>query len=198
VVISHADLPSGTAKTAVVAPAVASRSGVSEAQFNCVRPHQLEELRTAGLLGRHKAHMARVFRHGRWRMLADLQEPQKHPDAEASPNTDETHRNVKLRPAGDISSAEKRPASEHLLNTEETHHNANLQTVADTRNPQKRPAAEHLLNAERDHRNGKWRKLADIRSLKRRPSAEAQRHHARSRGHLHFVGRIFDGAGRRT
>ena len=196
--IRHADLPSGRANTEVISPAVASRSGVSEAQFNCVRHHHGDQLRTAGLLSRLRPHIAhvsasdRIHRHGPWRMLADIREPPKHPGAEALPNNDETHRKT----AADIRSAEKRPAAEPSLNTDETHHKANWRTVADIRNPQKRPAAEPLLNADRPHR--KWRTLADIRSLQRHSGAEALRHHARSKGRFHFVGRVFNAADGRS
>src|SRR5258708_18724002 len=56
---SLAALPSGTANTEVdghIAPAVESHSGVSEAQFECVRSHRhgVEHLRTAGGVGHPK------------------------------------------------------------------------------------------------------------------------------------------------
>jgi len=209
VAFSLAALPSGTPNTEVdghISPAVVSHSGISEAQFECVRSHRhgVEHLRTAGLSDHLKRHMVRVLtfdrhhRHGRWRMLADIRSPEKHPDAEASPNTDEPRRSAKLRTAADIRNPEKRPAAEPLLNTDETRRNAKLRTVvADIRNPQKRPAAESLLNAERTHRNGRSR-LADMRSLQRRPAAEALRRHARSKAHLHFVGPLFDSARKRS
>ncbi len=295
--IRRADLPAGTANTVVdghVFPVVASHSGVSEAQFECVRSHRhsVEHVRTAGLLSHLKPRMARVLdrthRHARWRMvadirdlqkrpgaealpntdeirrnaklqtLADIRSPEKRPGAEALPNTDEIRRNAKLRTLADIRSPEKRPgaealpntdeirrsaklrtaadirnperrrgaealpntdeirrsaklrtvadirspekhpAAEPLLNTDEAHRNTKLRTVADIRNPQKRPAAEPLLNADRTHRNARSRMLADIRSLQRRPPAEAVRRHARSKAHLHFVGPVFDAAGRRS
>ena len=204
--ISHADLQSGPSNTEVdgrISPVVASRSGVSEAQFDCVRHHHHldDQLRTAGLSSHLQPHLAGVFtwdrahRHGRWRMLADIREPQKRPGTEASPPTDESHRNASLRTAADTHNAEKRPAAEPLLNTDETHRNANWRTIADIRNPQKRPAAESSLGGDRTHRNGRWRMLADIRSLQKR-SAEALRRHARSRGRLHFVGRALDAGDR--
>jgi hypothetical protein len=233
---SLANLPSGTPDTEVdghISPAVVSHSGISEAQFECVRSHRhgVEHLRTAGLSSHEKLRMVRVFdrhhRHGRWRMLADVRSLEKRPDAEASPNTDEPRRNAKWRTAadirnpekrrgadaspdtdelrrnakwhtaGDIRNPEKHPAAEPLLNTDETHRNGKLRTVADLRNPQKHPAAESLLNADRTHRNRRWR-LADMRSLQKRPAPEALRRHARSKGHLHFVGPVFDSAGKRS
>jgi len=236
VAFSLAALPSGTPNTEVdghISPAVVSHSGISEAQFECVRSHRhgVEHLRTAGLSDHLKRHMVRVFdrthRHGRWRMLADIRSPEKHPDAEVSPNTDEARRSAKSRTAadirnpekrrgpdaspdtdelrrnakwhtaGDIRNPEKRPAAEPLLNTDETRRNAKLRTVADIRNPQKRPTAESLVNAERTHRNGRSR-FADMRSLQRRPAAEALRRHARSKAHIHFVGPVFDSARKRS
>jgi hypothetical protein len=226
VAFSLAALPSGTPDTGVdgrVAPAVLSHSVISEAQFECVRSHRhgAEHLRTAELSGHLKAHMVRVFdrhhRHGRWRMLAEIERPEKRPEAlpntdesrrsaklrtaadirlekrrgaDASPDTEEPRRGAKLRTAADIRNLEKRPAAESLLNTDETRRNAKLRTVADIRTPQKRPAAESLLN-ERSHRNGRSR-FADMHSLQRRPDAEASRRHARSKAHIHFVGPIFD------
>jgi hypothetical protein len=196
---SLANLPSGTPDAEVV-----PHSDISDAQYECVRSHRrgAEHLRTAGLSGHLKPHMVRVFdrthRHGRWRMLADIRNPEKRRGAETSPDTDELRRNVKLRTAADIRNPEKRPAAETLLHTDETRRNARLRpAVADIRSPQKRPAAESLLNAERTHRNGRSR-FADMRGPQRRPAAEALRRHARSKAHLHFVGPLFDSTRKRS
>lgn len=234
---SLAALPSGTSNTEVdgrISPAVVSHSDISEAQYECVRSHrhEVEHLRTAGLSDHLKRHMVRVLtfdrhhRHGRWRMLADIRSPEKRPDAEASPNTDEPRRSAKLRIAADIRNPENRrgadaspdndeprrsaklrttdirnpekhPAAEPLLNTDETRRNAKLRTVADIRNPQKRPATESLLNAERTHRNGRSR-FADMRGPQRRSAEEALRRRARSKSHIHFVGPVFDSARKRS
>jgi hypothetical protein len=232
---SLAALPSGTPDTEVdghLSPAVLSRSGISEAQFECVRSHRhgVEHLRTAELSDHLKRHMVRMLtfdrhhRHGRWRMLADIQSPEKSPEAspntdeprrsaklrttdirnpekrrdgDASPDADELRRSVKLPTAADIRNPEKRPAAESLLNTGDTRRNAKLRTVADIRTPQKRHSAESLLNAERTHRDGRSR-FADMRILQRRADAEALRRHARSKAHLHFVGPVFDSARKRS
>jgi hypothetical protein len=204
---SLANLPSGTPNAEVdghVSSLVVSRSNISEAQFECVRSHRhgAEHLRTADLSDHLKQRMVRVFdrhhRHGRWRMLADIRNPEKRRGAETSPDTDELRRNVKLRTAADIRNPEKRPAAETLLHTDETRRNARLRpAVADIRSPQKRPAAESLLNAERTHRNGRSR-FADMRGPQRRPAAEALRRHARSKAHLHFVGPLFDSTRKRS
>jgi hypothetical protein len=202
--ISHADLPGGTGH---IAPVVASHSGVTEAQFECVRSHHrpAEQLRIAGLSGHSKAHMVRVFdrnhRHGRWRMVADLRDirsSDKRGGAEDSPNADETPRTAKWRTASDVRSPEKRPAAEPLLNTDEPHRNSKLHTVADVRHLQRHPGAEPLLNTDRPHRNGRWRMLADLRNPQRHPGQDPFRRHARSKGHLHFVGPVFDSAGKRS
>jgi hypothetical protein len=202
--ISQADLPAGTRH---IAPVVASHSGVTEAQFECVRSrhHPAEQLRIAGLSDHSKTHMVRVFdgnhRHGRWRMVADIRDirsPDKRAGAEDSPTTDEPRRNPKWRTASDVRSPDKHPAAEPLLNTDEPRRNAKLHTVADVRHPQRHPTAEPLLNTDRPHRNGRWRMLADLRNPQRHPGPDAIRRHARSRGHLHFVGPAFDSAGPRS
>jgi hypothetical protein len=200
--ISHADLPSGPEH---VSPVIASHSGVTEAQFECVRSHHhlTEHLRIAGLSGHPKTHMVRVFdrnhRHGRWRMVADIQDirsPDNRGGADDSPNTDEPRRNAKLHTAADVRSPDKRPAAEPLLNTDEPHRNTRLRMVADAHNPQRRHGAEP--DTDRPHRNGRWRMLADLRGPQRHSASEAFRHHGRSKGHLHFVGPAFDSARRRS
>jgi hypothetical protein len=204
--IAHADLPSGTGVDGHISPVALSRSGVTEAQFECVRSHHhpSEHIRTAGLSDHVRPHMVRVFtfdrhhRHGRWRMLADIRSVEKRGGEEASPNADELRRNDKSHTVADIRNPEKHPVVERLLNTDEPHRNSKLRTLADVRNPQKHPGAEPLLDTDRPHRNGRWRMLADMRSPQRHPPAEASRHHARSKGHLHFVGPAFDSAGRRS
>jgi hypothetical protein len=227
---SLANLSSSAANTELdghVSPPVVPHSNISDAQYECVRSHRgAEHLRTAGLSNHPKLHMVRVFdrhhRHGRWRMLADIRSLEKRPDAEASPDTDEPRRSVKLRTAdirnsekrrgadaspdtdeprrsvklrtADIRNPEKRPTAEPLLNTEETRRNAKFRKVADIRNPQKRPES---LDAERTHRNGRSR-FADMRGPQKRAAAEALRHHARLKAHLRFVGPIFDSARKRS
>jgi hypothetical protein len=234
---SLAALPSGTRNTEVdghVAPAVVFHSGISEAQFECVRSHRhgTEHVRTAGLSDHLKQHMVRVFdrhhRHGRWRMLADIRDPEKRRGAETSPDTDELRRNVKLRTAADIRSPEKRRGADASPDTDEPRRSAKLRTAADIRNPEKRPAAEPLLNTDDSRRNTRLRtvvadirgpqkrpaaesllnaerthrngrsRFAELRSLQRRPAAEALRRHARSKAHIHFVGPVFDSARKRS
>ncbi len=181
---SLAALPSGTANTEVdghIAPAVESHSGVSEAQFECVRSHRhgVEHLRTAGLSDHLKRHMVRVLtfdrhhRHGRWRMLADIRSPEKRSGAEASPNADELRRSAKLRTAADVRSPEKRRGADASPDTDELRRNAKWHTAGDIRNPEKRPAAEPLLNTDDTRRNAKLRTAADIRSPQKRPAAES-------------------------
>jgi len=181
---SRADLPSGTANTEVdaqISRVAVSHSGVSEAQFDCVRSHrhQTEQLRTAGLLGHPKSRMARVLtfdrthRHGRWRMLADIRSPEKRPGAEASPNTDEPRRNAKWRTAAIVQGPEKRPGAEASPNTDEPRRNAKWRTAADIRSPEKRRGAEASPNTDEPRRNPKWRLAADIRSPEKRPGADA-------------------------
>jgi hypothetical protein len=180
---SLANLRSGTTNTEVdgyLSPAVVSRSGISEAQFECVRSHRhgAEHLRTAELSG-HLKHMVRVLtfdrhhRHGRWRMLADIRSPENRPDAEASPNRDEPRRSAKLRTAADIRNADKRRGADALPDTDEPRRSAKLRTAADIRNPERRPAAESLLNTDETRRNAKLRTVADIRTLQKRPGAES-------------------------
>jgi len=195
---SLANLPSGTPNTEVdghISPAVVSHSGISEAQFECVRSHHrgVERLRTAGPSSHQKLRMVRVFdrthRHGRWRMLADIRSPEKRPGAEASPNTDEPRRSAKLRTAADIRSPEKRRGAEASPNTDEPRRNAKLRTAADIRNPEKRPAVEPLLNTDETRRNAKLRTVvADIRNPQKRPAAEsllnAERTHRNGRSRL--------------
>jgi len=179
---SLAALPSGTPNTEVdghISPAVVSHSGVSEAQFECVRSHRhgVEHLRTAGLSDHLKRHMVRVFdrthRHGRWRMLADIRSPEKRPGAEASPNTDEPRRSAKLRTAADIRNPEKRRGPDASPDTDELRRNAKWHPAGDIRNPEKRPAAEPLLNTDETLRNAKLRTVADIRNPQKHPTAES-------------------------
>jgi hypothetical protein len=166
----------------------------------------------------------RRHRHARWRMLADTGNEESRPGAGTSPNTDELPRTAKWRTGdggredkrlaaelpntdethrtgkriADSRNADKRPAVEPALHTDETHRTPKWRTVADIRNPHKRPAAEPLLETDRPHRSGKWRTLADIRGPQKRPGVEAFRRSARSKAHLHFVGPIFDAAGKRS
>jgi hypothetical protein len=179
---SLAALPSGTPNTEVdghISPAVVSHSGVSEAQFECVRSHRhgVEHLRTAGLSDHLKRHMVRVFdrthRHGRWRMLADIRSPEKRPGAETSPNTDEPRRSAKLRTAADIRNPEKRRGPDASPDTDELRRNAKWHPAGDIRNPEKRPAAEPLLNTDETRRNAKLRTVADIRNPQKHPTAES-------------------------
>jgi hypothetical protein len=168
----------------------------------------------------------RRHRHAGWRMLADIRTTEsrpgaeaspnadelprtaksriaesgsldKHPAAEPSPTTDEPHRTAKRRIA-DSREPDKHPAAEPVLNTDETRRTPKWRTVADMRNPHKRPAAEPLLDTDRPHRSGKWRTLADIRGPQKRPGIDALRRSARSKAHLHFVGPVFDAAGKRS
>jgi hypothetical protein len=166
----------------------------------------------------------RRHRHARWRMLADIGSPESRPGGDSSPNNDELPRTAKRtadisspdkRPAAEPSPSaddpsriakrrmadsrnpDKRPAVEPVLNTDETHRTPKWRTVADTRNPHRRPGAEPLLDIERPHRGGKWRTLAD-RGAQKRYGGEALRRSARSKAHLHFVGPIFDAAGKRS
>src|SRR5260370_41666612 len=92
---SLAALPSGTANTHVdghIAPAVESHSGVSEAQFECVRSHRhgVEHLRTAGPSGHPKRPMGRVLTLGphqrprKWRVVAAKPQPRKTSCARAA------------------------------------------------------------------------------------------------------------------
>src|SRR5260370_42266145 len=87
---SLAALPSGTASTEVdghIAPAVESHSGVSEAQFECVRSHRhgVEHLRTAGVAGHPQRHIASrlaLSPHqppGRGAGRSPPHKPEKHP-----------------------------------------------------------------------------------------------------------------------
>jgi hypothetical protein len=180
---SLAALPSGTANTEVdghIVPAVVSHSGISEAQFECVRSHrhEAEHLRTAGLSG-HLKHMVRMLtfdrhhRHGRWRMLADVRSPENRPDAEASPNTDEPRRSAKLRTAADIRNPDKRRDADASPDTDEPRRSVKLRTASNIRNPEKRPSADSLLNTDETRRNAKLRTVADIRTLQRHPAAES-------------------------
>ena len=202
--IQPADLRSGTAGDLEkqIFPVSASEAGVSEAQFECVRyhHHRTEHLRTARQLGHPNLHIARALmwerrhRHPRWRMLADSGRPERHPDAEASPNSDEPSRTAK-RQTAENRSPDKHPAAEASLNADETHQTPKWR-VADTRNLHKHPAVETLLDSDRrPHRNAKWRTYWDSRAPQKRPGAETFRRTARSKAHLHFVGPSFD-AGR--
>jgi hypothetical protein len=231
---SLANLPSSTEVDGHVSSLVVSRSDISEAQFECVRSHRhgAEHLRTADLSDHLKPHMVRVFdrhhRHGRWRMLADIRNPEKRRGAETSPDTDELRRNVKLRTAADLRNLEKRRGADASPDTDEPRRGAKLRTAADIRNPEKRPAAETLLNTDETRRNARLRtvvadirnpqkrpaaesllnaerthrngrsRFADMRGPQRRPDAEALRRHARSKAHLHFVGPLFDSARKRS
>jgi hypothetical protein len=181
-----------------VFPVSASEAGVSEAQFECLRHHRVEHLRTARLLDHPRLRIARVLmwerrhRHARWRMLADTERPERHPGVEASPSSDELSRTAKRQTAEDRSS-DKHPAAEpSSLKNDETHQTPKWR-VADTRNLRRRPAAEALLDIDRrPHRNAKWRTFSDARGPQRGPGAEAFRHTARSKPHLHFVGPSFE------
>jgi hypothetical protein len=181
-----------------VFPVSASEAGVSEAQFECVRHHRVEHLRTARLLGHPRLHVARVLmwerrhRHARWRMLADNARPGRHPGVEASPNSDELSRTAK-RETAESRSSDKHPAAEPSLSSDEAHQTTKWR-VADTRSLRKRPAAEALMDIDRrPHRSAKWRTFSEARGPQKRPGAEF-RHTARSRPHLHFVGPSFGDA----
>jgi hypothetical protein len=226
---SLANLPSGTPDAEVV-----PHSDISDAQYECVRSHRrgAEHLRTAGLSSQPKLHMVRVFdrhhRHGRWRMLADIRNPEKRRGPETSRDTDELRRNVKLRTAADLRNPEKRRGADASPDADEPRRSAKLRTAADLRNPEKRPAAETLLNTDETRRNARLRpvvadirspqkrpaaesllnaerthrngrsRFADMRGPQRHPAAEALRRHARSKAHLHFVGPLFDSARKRS
>jgi hypothetical protein len=204
--IRPADLRSGSAGSNLerqIFPVSASEAGVSEAQFECVRPHhhRSEHLRTARLLGHARLHIARAtmwerrHRHPRWRMLADTGRPERRPGAEASPHGDELTRTAKT---AESRIPERHPAAEPALKADETHQTPKWH-VADARNLRKREAAEPLPETDRrPHRNAKWRAFSDSRGPQKRPGAEVFRRTVRSKYHLHFVGPSFDAAAGRS
>ena len=179
IVVQKADLPSGTANTAVekpIYPVVASHAGVTEAQFECERSHHhpAERLRVAGTSShlRPRFMFDRTHRHHRWRMLAEIPSPQKHGGTEASPDADELQKNGKAAVIADRRTPKNGPATEPALKGDENHSNRKPQAVADGRTVEKRQGAE-TLNTDELHRSDRRQAVANIHGPHRRLAADA-------------------------
>jgi hypothetical protein len=162
--VQRADLRSGTGANAdeLISPVLASHSGVSEAQFECVRPHSAERFRMARL-GHFRA--ARLERLKTARLeQPKIAEPERSRTAE--PEQSRTAEREHSRTAG-LGHSRMMELSSHL-----------------------RPRIARVLmpDPDRPHRNSRWRMIVDIRSPQQRSPGETSRHHAKSRGRLHVVG----------
>jgi hypothetical protein len=178
--IRNADLRSSTNTNAdeSVSPVLASHSGVSEAQFDCVRSHSAGRFRTARL------------GHFRTARLEHLRTARLERSRTAEPERSKTAEPEHSRTAEPEHSGTAEP--EHSRTAELEH-----SRTAGLRHSRMTSLSHHLrpriapvltLDTDRPHRNPRWRTIVDIRSLQQRSAGEASRHHARSRARLHFVG----------
>jgi hypothetical protein len=178
---------------------VDTRSGVSEAQFDCVRSHNggshIASLahRQRIMLGGHM-HRAAMFRPGRMphrfgrrRMVVDTVSPDRHAGAATEKVADRTDADAKAS----INNATTRtPVRMSDVEYVERHIKAEASDknrrngVAETTRSEKRPGKEALLNADRDKRIAKGpdardRKVTDTGSAQKHAVAETSKRQAK-------------------
>jgi hypothetical protein len=171
-----------------VTPLVDTRSGVSEAQYDCVRSRHHADFRWAGfphhqrftMGGRmHRAmlfHPGRMHRYGRRRMAVETSGPDRRADAEtetvmvAGQTGDDAKVSASISPkrsatrisdAGNVTEGAEKHAKAQT--SDKNRRDARRNKVADTGHPEKHPGTgkkEASVNADQTPRNG------DVRLLK--------------------------------